>query len=294
MTLTAADALPLTPVLEQLVRSRAQLPTEEQHRAHVIAVARDATGGAIASHTSAAVLWRLPLYRLRCVRVHLTTTVAGRISSTPDVRRHVGSLDDDVVMLDGIRCTNLSRTVFDLIRTLPLEAAVGVADAAERQMAQRLREWDVGAVESWRRGLHERLAAAAGVRGVRQARWVADFAEGRAQLPGESVSRLQLHRLGFAPPALQVPVSGPEDDTFFVDFEMRDVRCFGEFDGKGKYFDEALRSGRTLEEVLYDEKRARTGSGVLTQNRFARWGWEHIGTPLALGRRLMSFGIAAP
>lgn len=268
---------------------------EEQHRAHVIAVARDSRGGAVASHTSAAVLWRLPLHRIRCVRVHLTTSPAGRISSAPDVRRHAAPLDaEDLVTINGIRCTSLARTVLDLIGALPLEAAVALADAAERQMAARLREWDVEAVESWRCKLAERLGAASGMRGIRQARWVFGFTDGRAESPGESVSRLQLRRLGFAAPELQVPIPGPDDTMYYVDFGMTDAGCFGEFDGKGKYFDEAMRSGRSVEQVVYDEKRREDWIRGTTQQRFARWQTEHIGTPYALGKRLQSFGIAPP
>ncbi|MBS1905619.1 MAG: hypothetical protein JST33_03415 [Actinobacteria bacterium] len=274
---------------------RAGLWPEEQHRAHVLAVARESRGGAVASHTSAAVLWRLPLYRIRCVRVHMTTSPESRISSAPDVKRHVAAISaDDVITIDGIRCTSLARTVFDLIGTLPLEAAVALADAAERQMAERLREWDVEAVASWRRALAARLEQASGMRGIRQARWVFEFADGRAASPGESVSRLQLRRLGFAAPELQVPILGPDDDMYYVDFGLTDVGCLGEFDGKGKYFDEAMRSGRSIEQVIHDEKRREDWIRGTTQQRFARWETEHIGTPLALGRRLGAFGIAPP
>ena len=274
---------------------RSGLWPEEQHRAHVIAVARDGRGGAIASHTSAAVLWRLPLYRIRCARVHLTTSRARRISSAPDVMRHATPIDaEDVVDIDGIRCTSLARTVFDLIGTLPLDAAVALADAAERQMALRLREWDVEAVTSWRLGLSRRLGEAGGMRGIRQARWVFGFADGRAESPGESVSRLQLRRLGYAPPALQVPIPGPDGRMYYVDFGMDEVGSFGEFDGKGKYLDEAMRSGRSIEQVVHDEKRREDWIRGRTQQRFARWESEHIGTPRALGRRLESFGISPP
>jgi len=274
---------------------RARLWPEEQHRAHVIAVARDATGGAVMSHTSAAVLWRLPLYRIDCVRVHMTTLPSARISSAPDVKRHVAELPrDDIAVVDGIRCTSLSRTVFDLLGGVPREAAVALADAAERQMAGRLREWDVDAVTSWRTGLERRLQNAAGSRGIRQARWVAAFSDGRAQLPGESVSRLQLHRLGFARPELQAPVPGPDGATYYVDFRFADRDAFGEFDGKDKYFDEAMRSGRTLEQVLFDEKRREDWIRGTTQSRFARWESDHILTPRTLGRRLEAFGIVAP
>ena len=76
-------------------------------------------------------------------------------------------------------------------------------------MALRGREWDEEAVRAWRRKMAERIAGAAGARGVKVARRIAEFSDGKAQLPGESVSRLQIVRLGFRSPRLQAPVAGP-------------------------------------------------------------------------------------
>ena len=47
-----------------------QLRPEARHLAHTIAVARDSRGGGVMSHTSAAVLWDLPLYRARFAGSH--------------------------------------------------------------------------------------------------------------------------------------------------------------------------------------------------------------------------------
>ena len=268
---------------------------EGRHLAHVIAVARDSTGGAVASHESAGVAWALPLYRFRPQRVHVTTRAPVRVSSGRDVMRHLAPLpESDIVIRQGIRCTSLSRTVFDMVRTLPLEAAVACADAAERLMAERGREWDEDAVTAWRRSMTQRIEAASGARGIRQARWVMSFADGRAQLPGESVSRLQLARLGFGKPQLQVPVAGPAGRKYFVDFGLDDVRAFGEFDGRDKYLNEAMRRGLSLEQVLLEEKQREDWIRGTTHWRLARWGDGHIKTPAALAARLTSFSIRPP
>lgn len=271
------------------------LTPEQQHRVQITAVARDGRGGSAMSHTSAGVLWGLPFYRVEFARVHMTTEAPRRISSAPDVMRHVAPLGaDDLVVIDGIRCTSLDRTVFDLVRTLPPEAAVCVADAAERLMAERIREWDQDAVAAWRTRLTDRLDGNDGARGIRQARWVVEFADGRAQLPGESVSRVQLHRLGFPAPDLQVPVRGPKGKMYFVDFGLDGCNSFGEFDGEGKYLDEALRSGRTVEQVLVDEKHREDWIRGATGRRFARWGMADIRTPATLASRLSQFHISPP
>lgn len=265
---------------------------EAQHLAHVLAVMRDSSGSGVVSHESAAVVWGLPLYRLRPARVHLTTTPGARISSGADVFRHVAPLPaEDVVLREGLLVTSLARTVFDVARTLPVEPALVIADAAERAMAARGREWDLDAVESWRRAWETRTDAATGARGIRHARRIGDFADGRSESPGESVSRLQIARLGFRRPALQVPVPGPDGRDFFLDFRFTECGAFGEFDGKGKYVDEALRRGLSMEAILLREKMREDWVRGTTQSGFARWGDEHIGTARALGMRLDAFGI---
>lgn len=272
-----------------------ELWPEGAHLAHVLAVARDSGGGGVMSHLSAAVLWDLPVYRSSMARVHMTVPPASRISSGPDVMRHSAPLGpDDIAVRHGIRCTSLRRTVFDVVRTTSPENAVACADAAERMMMLRGREWDLDAREAWRRGMTELLATAAGVRGVRQARRVLEFADGRAQLPGESVSRLQLVRLGFATPELQVRVAGPNGDDYFVDFGLREVRTLGEFDGETKYTDEAMLRGIPLAEVVLAEKRREDWIRGVTQWRFVRWGDGHCATPARLAARLASFGVVPP
>lgn len=269
-----------------------ELWPEGRHLAHSIAVARDSTASVPLSHTSAAVVWGLPLYRVRPARVHQTCGSPTRVSSGADVHRHIAPLPgDDIVIHYGLRITSLSRTVVDNIRLLPPEAAVALADAAERMMAQVGRQWNEDAVVAWRRGIARRIEAMAGARGIRQARWVSAFADGRAQLPGESVSRLQLVRIGFAVPDLQVPVRGPDGRWYYVDFGLRDVRAWGEFDGHGKYTDDDLRDGRSPAQVMLDEKRREDWIRGTSQMRMARWEDEHIASPARLAARLDSFGI---
>lgn len=273
----------------------AELWPESAHLAHVLAVARESRGNAVISHLSAAVLWGLPVYRSSMPRVQMIVPPSARISSGPDVLRHIASLEpDDVVIRQGIRCTSLRRTVFDVLRTVSREAAVVCADAAERMTILRGREWDLDARDAWRRSLSALIGAASGTRGIRQARYVAEFADGRAQLPGESVSRLQLVRLGFATPDLQVPVRAPSGGDYFVDFALRDVRAFGEFDGMSKYTEESMRRGLALDAVLLEEKKREDWIRGVTQWRLARWGDEHCLSPERLAARLASFGIRPP
>lgn len=274
----------------------AQLWPESRHLLEVCAAAGEMRdGGVVASYESAAVLHELPLYRHAPEAVHVTVPIGSRMSSRPGLRRHGESLpDEDIGVVSGIRCTTLDRTVFDLARALAMEAAVAVADVALRRVAMRAARYDELAAEEWRERMLERCARARGVRGIRQAVLVIGFADGRSESTGESVSRLQLTRLGFRRLRLQVPVAGPNGREYRVDLDIEDADAFYEFDGMGKYRDEATRSGRTIEQVILDEKRREDWIRGTTQKRFARAESPHIVTSEQLGKRLAAFGITPP
>ena len=263
------------------------------HRLEALAViARMRGGDAVLSHLSAAVIHGLPQYRFGRTPVELTVPEGSRAPSRGRVRRHQDELNDpDVVEIDGIRCTSLERTVFDVARTRSMEVALSCADAALRREAGRGHGVDSATQDAWRDRMRERAARAAGRRGVTGARWLIEFADGRAELPGESVSRLQLFRLGFRDLDLQVPVAGPAGHEYFVDIALRDCRTFWEFDGEAKYRDPALRGDATIERILLDEKRREDWIRGTTQWRLCRGGFRDIASPEDLGARLAAFGV---
>lgn len=239
---------------------------------------------------SAAVLLDLPLYRTALSRAHIAVP-RGKSRSAPDVLRHeTALLRSDVVEVGGLLCTSSDRTVLDTTRVLSPEAAVSCADAALRRVAVSGHAYDQAIATEWHSRL-ERRSRAVSERGVRQARRVIGFADGRAQLPGESVSRLQLHRLGFRRIGLQAPVAMPDGKRYWIDFEFENENVFGEFDGRGKYLKDAQRSGLSLDEVLLNEKRREDNVRGVTGYRFVRWDSEHIVSADALGKRLASFGV---
>ena len=269
---------------------------ESRHRIELCAAVQEMRGGAgVASHLSAAAAWGLPLFRHVPREVEFTIHGHLRAATRAGIRRHLNALDhSDVVVIDGVRCTSLERTVFDVARTYRAEVALACMDAALRSVSVDGQNWDAGAHAAWKDRMSARARESSGARGIKQARWLIDIADGRAQLPGESVSRLHLIRLGFARPELQVPVAGPAGRTYWVDFRLGDVAAWGEFDGKDKYLDDVMRSGKTIEEVVLDEKKREDWIRGTTQGRFARWGDEHIGSPQALRVRLAAFGIHPP
>lgn len=270
--------------------------TESRHAARAIATARAMQGdGVVLSHTSAAVLHLLPLHRFEPLRVHVAGPRSnGSTRALPGIARHEASIAADRQEIHGLPVTSLPRTVADVIGRLPLEAAVAVADAALRTVALRPdRRYDEEAAARLRAQIAACSALAKGARGCQQARWVLAFADGRAQTPPESVSRLYLHLLGFGPPRLQVRIEHSAG-FYEADFALDDVPAWGEFDGTGKYTDPAMLGDQTTAEVLLDEKRREDEIRGRTGRPVIRWGSDHIKTLDAFRRRLATFHIHPP
>ena len=224
-------------------------------------------------------------------RVHVITA-EGRPGAASGVIRHRGVVaDEDVVETDGLTCTTLLRTVSDVARTAAFEQSVTITDAALRSLcvpkpgtylSDRAQAWRDEALEIARESAH----------GLSRARRALGFADGRAQLPGESVSRVRLWELGFQDPDLQVTVPGPHGSKYYVDFGFHDSVPSGS--STMKYVDGRLTDGRTSSEVFDREKQREDWIRGRTQYRFSRWGWPHIETATILGTRLLAFGVRPP
>lgn len=245
------------------------------------------------SHATAAALHGLPLFGAPSERTHVIVPDE-RPGAPRGLIRHRGDLrDDEVVEIGGLRCTSLARTMADVARTAPFLTAICVADAALRAVSHR-GPGDVDLDEASHLRAAASAIAARSAHGRRRAEAVIPLADGRAQLPGESVSRMHLRALGFAPPRLQVAVPDPYGGSYWLDFALDDVDAFGEFDGAVKYHDPALRGGLTSAEVLDREKQREDWIRGTTHRRLARWTFAHLRTPLTLAARLDAFGIRPP
>jgi len=271
---------------------------EDRELIRAVAAHRRLRGGGVTFVlTSAGALHGLPLVRTRASRPHVAgRQVNGQVrASAPFVARHEWSLsEDDVVEVDGIRCTSLSRTVADLLRCLCPEAAISVVDAALRQRAwhEGRGQYDIDEAERFRGEVAAHLAP--GSRGVVQARELLALADGRADGPGESISRLYLHRLGFAP-RIQVAIAGPKGRDYHIDFDIDEADVWGEFDGAVKYTDAAMRGGdEDAAAVVLREKAREDWIRGTTGRRMIRWGWEHLADLETFAARLAAFGVSLP
>lgn len=271
-------------------------------RRHLIAVVATADrlgpqSDAVAVLTSAAVLHELPLWKCRLDRVHLASPRCNgqtRLGVDASARHRITVPPTDIVRIGGIRCSSLARTVADLLRHLDATRGLPVVDAALRSVAwdELRRTYDHDQAESMRSSIAERLPA--GARGVRRARMVLALGDGRSASAGESVSRMLLVQLGFAPPRLQVAIPGPFGNDYFVDFGLDDANAWGEYDGTVKYTDPAMRGpGDDLTDVLLHEKQREDWIRGTTQRRYGRWGTAHLALG-ALRTRLASFHIHPP
>ena len=122
----------------------------------------------------------------------------------------------------GAPVTDIARTIVDQARHDRRDGLIA-ADAA-------LHESLVTAA-----ALDAALADAVGWPGVRQAREIVALADGRAESPLESLTRLALHDDGFPPVVPQVHIGG-----YRVDLLLPEQRLIIECDGLGKYVGDAL------------------------------------------------------
>lgn len=262
---------------------------EQRHLVRMRAVAETRRSPPTFSHVSAGILWGIPIVGPHLDRVHLAA-VAGSVARTKNgVVWHHGALDpDERDERRGFAVTSFRRTVVDLACSLPFAAAVAVVDHAMRSAeVDPSRTEYVGAD---REGLLEALASVGRRRGVRPARAAIDFGDPRSASPGESISRANIHLLGFPPPELQVSFPRVDGGVDIVDFDWPDFDTFGEFDGLGKYVKPEFLKGRTTQEAVLREK---TRENRIRRHRAfgVRWDWPIAMRPALLQAELLQAGL---
>jgi len=150
----------------------------EQHLSRARAEILAAPGDWHAARRTAAIVHGLPLLGFAPTAVQLTrdrTTTRVRSNSR---HRHINALpQEERTLVDGLPVTTVARTVWDIARRESFRSAVVVTDAALRSGLDRAEL--VALTESHR-----------GWPGVRRAKAVIAFADGRAESPLESLGRV--------------------------------------------------------------------------------------------------------
>jgi len=235
----------------------------------IAAAAAAARATPIVSHLSAAAVWGAPVIGPVPDAIDVLATVAAGTRTEHGFRKHASGFPEAEIV-DGIPVTPLVRTVADVAVSTPFLTAAGVLD------------WALARPGVTAAGILADLDRRGVVRGSVRARRAVEFADGRSGSPGETLSRVRIHELGFARPRLQCEFSDARGLIGIVDFYWPEQRLVGEFDGVEKYVREVYTGGRSTAEVVIEEKRRENrlralGLGV------ARWEWADAwrGRPLA-------------
>ncbi|UJP10305.1 hypothetical protein L2X99_00865 [Microbacterium sp. KUDC0406] len=205
---------------------------------------------------SAAVVHGLPRFR-QTRWIHVLNSARQASGRYGDVAVHASVDARDTELIGGIAVTSLVDTVVDLVRVLPPAQALAVADAAISQTQGG---------EACLADLRDRGERQSSSRGRARMRLVWGLADGRAESPGESVSRAVILWSGFEQPDLQRQFHY-ENATDRVDFFFASIGGIGESDGWQKY---ALGSPEAAAVKLADEKR-REDRLRRHGHPFARW-----------------------
>jgi hypothetical protein len=264
------------------------LDARERYRLRVLAAVAYTNDNLVVSHVSAACLWDLPWFLAYPRAVHALYLAANGGRSSSVIARHTVGIPNEFETIDGVFVTSLARTVIDVARSTSFVQAVAIADAA-------LRRTDV-AVDGvppttlTRSDLLQELDRLPLSQGTAKGRGVVEFADGLADRPGESISRVHIAMARMTKPVLQAPLFGASGRLWHVDFWWPEFNLIGEFDGRAKYTDERYLRGRTSNQVLYEEK-IREDDLRAAHHGFTRWPWEVAISMPRLRAHLIAAGL---
>ena len=222
--------------------------------------------------------------------------VVGEDSAAQQVRgvrsyplRYCLKPDVEPVAYGEYRCTGRIRTTVDVMVTASFTEALVVADGLARILSREGRlPSDAGLLAV--QAIADGIAAHPHASARRRAGRVAVLASPLAESVGESYSRAAFDLLGFEQPVLQHAFHDGEGFIGRADCWWPKQRVVGEFDGKAKYVEAAVRGNASAEETVYREKLRedrirRLGFG------FVRWSWADLEDPGRLKRRLLAAGL---
>lgn len=216
---------------------------EERYRLRVMATAM--RSDLAMTHVSAAALHRLPLPGADLSEVHMMQIRYGGNRHRAHRHVHSGFLSpDSLTTAHGILATTVARTLVDVAKTQPRLAAVAAADAA---LYGEMCTYD---------DIADALLGVRRHRGAPRARQAMALADGRAESPGETWTRLVLGDGDLPKTELQIDVF---DETGHLvgtaDGGYPELGVLWEYDGEAKY-QRLLRPGQsTLDAILKEKNR---------------------------------------
>lgn len=252
-----------------------RLNPRQRHVVDIRSVA-DKLGPSVAvSHQSACAIHDIATYDMPLDLIHVTRLDGATGRREHGLVHHVGSLvaDDDLMTVDGMIVVTPARAMLEVAMTGSVESAIVTLDSGLHLAMTNI---DTLAAMSSR---------FASWQGARNGRYALSLADGRAESPGESRSRLLFRRENLPIPDLQVPFHD-EDGRLIgrTDFAWLEFCHVGEFDGKVK-FGGIAGDTRTPQQIAYAEKR-REDRIRRRPVGMSRWGWADLDG--AAGRRTAS------
>jgi hypothetical protein len=256
-----------------------RMSVADRYRLRCTAHGLTARGPVVLSHQSAAAVLGLPLVHADLSQVHYTNESAARTKTAGALRRHAAPLPiTHITDLEGLTVTSVARTLADLASSTPPITGVAAIDHALRLRA------------CTREDIHEAAAARRLHHGLRRLRHAVNLATPLAESPGESLSRVRMHELGFPAPVLQQRWTLSSGRTVYTDFWWPQFGLIGEFDGVAKYVRHEYAGASTPAEVVMVEKRREDALRALGP-RVARWGWDTANDARALFSHLIASGL---
>jgi len=253
---------------ERSVYEGAQADPHGRHALDTAAVLLRTKAGAVASHTSAARLYRTSFIGGWPVAPTITVPRDGHVTTRPKrtrwLDRRVAKLPDGHVTTDpGMPATAPARTLVDVSRELTFAEGVVVADNLLRRDLVEKTEVDhvLAFCERWP--------------GIGRAKKVAAFGDGRAESPLESYGRAVLHLQGVPPLEPQVWLYDSRGLIGRVDLYSEEFFTVVEFDGLVKY--DGSNEDSLLAEKLRQERLEEAGF-VVVRATFRQLDREPAGT----------------
>lgn len=235
----------------------------------------------VISHSSAAVLWNLPLLGGLDHKVNVTVEHRGGGHRSKYLKYRTTRRVPDPHIVDGLAVTSPARTVVDLARTRGFTAGLVAADAA----------------------LHSGLCTGAdlaqqsensqGTPRARIAALVAEYADQRSESPAESLSRARFLYLGAPLPALQQSFYDGQEFLGRVDCWWEGPRIVGECDGLQKYGVGNHMAPEEASRVIANEK-IREDRIREHVDGFFRWIWNDAWRITPLEDKLVRHGLLDP
>lgn len=200
------------------------------------------------SITAAALLGFQPPYK--CV---------GLVQAIPNAQSHLHEVSYvtfhrlnafETTDISGVKTTTPERTVFDCTRTLPIPEGLAIADMATRKMGWSQSHLYEYFKENYSTGRYH---------GFSRAIFISSLVNPLSESPGESITRANIMRCGFACPTLQVELKSPiGTNRYRVDFfwlPKDSTAVVGEYDGHEKYQGLTMLNGQNSIDAMMSERK---------------------------------------